>query len=141
MLGRRVVLVISIALLGSLLGPARVFADPPGLPSLFYGTVDVLRADLSGAQVVAYVRGVEAGRCSVRQVGALGPTYVIDVVADDPSTVPTEGGQTGDRITFRVRLSTDSTYTMVQTANWLSGGIEKLDLESPRVNLPLIRRS
>ena len=127
----RVLMIAAVSMLG-LLGVVSVEAAPPGLQSMFYGTVHVHgQMPLSTAEVVAYVGGVEAGRTEIGQVPSLGATYTLDVSADDPETTEVEGGAEGDSLRFVVELPGDIAYTMVQTAKWRRGTATPLDLSSP----------
>ena len=132
--------IVALLLLG-LLVSIGVQAEPPGLPSMFYGTVRVYgQMPLSSAEVVAYVGGVEAGRTEIGQVPSLGATYTLDVKADDPGTPEVEGGADGDSVRFAVELPGGLTYSMAQKALWHRGSATPLDLSSPLVVLPLVVR-
>ena len=124
-----------------LLGLVGVQAGPPGLPSMFYGTVYVHgEMPLSSADVVAYVGNVQVGRAQIGQVSSLGATYALDASADDPGTGEVEGGTEGDRVRFVVELAGGPSHTMVQKGVWHRGTATSLDLSSPLVVLPLILR-
>jgi hypothetical protein len=118
-----------------------VQAAPPGLPSVFYGTVSVSPSIPNGSNVVAFINGAEYGRTDIRYDAVKGSVYVLDVRADNPDTPEREGGRNGDRLTFAVHLATGGQVSMAQGATWQSGVPLQLDLsQNASIFVPLILR-
>ncbi|MBM3188203.1 MAG: hypothetical protein FJZ90_05710 [Chloroflexi bacterium] len=131
-------LLVSIVFLFAVVG-ANVQAAPPGLPNVFYGTVQIGSEIPSDAVVVATVKGAEAVRAPVRQESVLGTVYVIDVPADDPETPEIEGGRPGDDVVFSVESPGGRQYTMLPIGTWRGGSATPLNLTAQHVvRLPLI---
>lgn len=118
-----------------------VEAAPPGLPTVFYGTVRTGLDVPEGATVFAMIGNVELARTTVRQEAMLGSVYVLDVPADDADTPEIEGGRSGDAISFGIELPNGVRYTMIQTGTWQGGTATQIDLTAKHViRLPLIIR-
>lgn len=131
---------LTIACVLALVG-AGVEAAPPGLPTVFYGTVRTGIGVPEGATVFAMVGDVELARATVRQEAMLGSVYVLDVPADDSDTPEIEGGRAGDAVSFGIELPNGMRYTMIQTGTWQGGTATQIDLTAKHViRLPLIIR-
>ena len=129
-----------LGLIMLLLPALAVKAAPPGLPAVFYGTVEIRDSQVpSGSLVRAYVGDREFGRAVVQQNASLGSVYLLKVRADDPDTGDIEGGRDGDAVTFAVELFGESRYTMVQARTWQGGTAVETNLSSHcYLTLPLI---
>ena len=137
---RRVYLVVSplVFLATLLLGQATVSADPPSLPAVFYGKVDLTNYT-PDSRIAAFVSGLQVGSAAIRQDATYGLVYVLDVPADDPNIPGLDGGQVGSKVTFAVRMPWGTTTNLIQTAVWQGGGSWSLDLaDRARIRLPLI---
>lgn len=132
------IITVSAVLMSSL--ASGVAAAPPGLPTVFYGTVKTSYGQIPpGSLVRAFIEGSEFCQADIQQDPLLGSVYVIQVLADDPDTQEVEGGRSGDLISFAVELPGDGSYTMIQTCTWESGAAIELNLSSECVlTLPLI---
>lgn len=129
------------AIVALLVSARGVQAGPPGLPSVFYGTVEIGDEIPPGTLVLAFIGGVGFGHALVKHDPLLGPVYILDVRADDPDTIQVEGGQSGDRVAFTVWLPDRRTYATIQRKAWQGGVAAELDLSSTcSVVLPLIVR-
>lgn len=98
-------------------------AEPPTLPSTFYGraTIDGNPAPL-GAAVTAVVNGVVMTTTTVLDNGIV--VYQINIPGDDPLTQPQlEGGRNGDTVVFQV-----AGQPALPTAIWNQDRVTKLDL-------------
>ena len=132
---------IFAAVVALLLPLPGVQAAPPGLPSVFYGTVDIRDDIPPGALVLAFAGSVACGQALVKHDPVLGTVYIVDVRADDPDTIQVEGGVAGDDVAFTVWLPDRRTYTMIQSDTWQGGVAAELNLSSIcSVVLPLIVR-
>jgi hypothetical protein len=139
---RRIRTALTFAAVVALLVPLPgVQAAPPGLPSVFYGTVDTGDEIPPGALVLASIGSVGCGQALVKHDPALGTVYILDVRADDPDTIQVEGGVVGDDVAFTVWLPDRRTYPMIQSETWQGGVAAELNLSSTcSVVLPLIVR-
>jgi len=126
---------VALALLVPL---ATVYALPPALPAVFYGTVDAGQS-LEGATVEAKVGDVSCGSTVVRNDPQLGWVYVLNVIADDPDTPALEGGKQGEAVTFDVRLADGRVLGVPKASAWYGGAAEERHLRAYRYAvLPLI---
>ncbi len=118
-----------------------VLAGPPGLPSVFYGTVRTQGIVPGGSVVRSYIRGTAYGQASVQQDAQLGAVYSLNVPADDPETPGIEGGRDGDPVTFRLEFPGGDEFIMLQQGTWHQGVPSLLHLSSyAGLALPLIIR-
>jgi hypothetical protein len=134
----RIVIFALVLMATMLLSQMAVWADPPSLPAVFYGRLD-LASYTPNSRIVAYVSGVQVGSTVIREDGTYGLVYVLDVPADDPNTPGLDGGQLGDKVTFALQMPWGTIYSLMQTATWQGGGSWQVDLaDRSRIRLPLI---
>jgi len=114
-------------------------AQPPPIPSSFYGTVKSNGSNIPlPANVSAWIDGIKYAETSVI-VFDLDTVYKIDIPGDILSTPEIEGGKPGDLVTFQVNNDFVS-----QTSTWQSGTNIELNLSivqldgSYKLNLPTI---
>lgn len=120
-------LAIPLAILLIVLTATAAWAQPPPLPSSFYGAVQATRDDLSTGATVSAAVGGEA----YAQTNLIYEDdewfFALDVPADDPTTEAIEGGRPGDTVTFLVNDQP------VATAEWQSGANMRVDLVVPEL--------
>jgi hypothetical protein len=98
-------------------------AAPPGLPSSFWGTVDLEGLTLTpDMRVYTYVEDVLCGEGSVFWHEGQAH-YRVHAAADDPGTDVRGGGRPGDMVRFRV-----AGIDMPQVGIWQGGTNVRLDL-------------
>jgi hypothetical protein len=114
-------------------------AQPPPIPSSFYGTVKSNGSNVSlPTKVSAWIDGIKYAETSVIVFNS-DTVYKIDIPGDILTTPEIEGGKPGDLITFQVNNDFAS-----QTGNWQSGTNIELNLSifkldgSYKLNLPTI---
>lgn len=114
-------------------------AQPPPIPSSFYGTVKSNGSNVPlPAQVSAWIDGTKYAETSII-VFNTDTVYKIDIPGDILSTPEIEGGKPGDLITFQVNNDFAS-----QTGTWQSGTNLELNLSifqldgSYKLFLPII---
>jgi hypothetical protein len=122
--------------------PTSVQAEPPPLPSSFYGTVKVDGKDApSGTSITAWIKGVNYGDPATVAIYNGNTVFSISVPGDELSTPQIEGGVRGDVVQFRI-----DNQTTDQQGVWKSGTNVQLDLSSgtgmdrAHVYLPLMMR-
>ena len=131
---------VAMLVVVAFVGP-QVEAEPPGLPTVFYGTVGIGSAIPSDARVTVSIGGRELAEAKVREESILGTVYGIDVPADDADTPDREGGRDGEAVTFQIELPNGRRYGTMQTGVWQGGTAMQLDLTARHsVRLPLIIR-
>lgn len=115
------------------------FAQPPPIPSSFYGTVKSNGSNVPlPAQVSAWIDGIKYAETSVIVFNS-DTVYKIDIPGDILTTPEIEGGKSGDLITFQVNNDFAS-----QTGTWQSGTNLELNLSifqldgSYKLFLPII---
>ena len=115
------------------------FAQPPPMPSSFYGTVKSNGSNIPlPAQVSAWIDGVKYAETSVIVFNS-DTVYKIDIPGDILTTPEIEGGKPGDLITFQVNNDFAN-----QTGTWQSGTNIELNLSifqldgSYKLFLPII---
>ena len=102
---------------------------PPPLPSSFYGTVQSDSGILNAQDIVsAAINETEYAQTNLVQDNSQW-VYTLKVPADNPSTEPVEGGQSGDTVTFYL----DNNPTG-QTAVWQSGTNKQVNLLIPNTS-------
>jgi hypothetical protein len=138
----RLALVSGFILIGLLLSVSQALAEPPPLPSSFYGTVKVDGKNLpAGTIISAWIDGVSFGVPAVVQTYQGDTVYSLDVPGDEKDTTLIEGGVAGDVIQFRI-----GDQLAAQHGAWQSGTNAPLDLSYSTANdqqylfLPLITK-
>jgi hypothetical protein len=140
-LKRFLVLVVITAITGTalLLTLAGARADgPPGIPSSFYGVIEVNGAKVPTDTIItAWISGTNYVVGLIEDHGTF-TSYSVDVPDDDLSTVHIkEGGVYSDVVQFRIKG-----ISAAQTGRWVSGTNTRLDLTFliKYTFLPVLRR-
>jgi hypothetical protein len=117
MVKNRYLLVAVLIVLGLLLGAVQAgSAQPPPMPSSFYGTVKADGSNVSPLTLVsAWINGVKYAESQV-MIFNTDTVYALDVPGDIVGTPEIEGGKPGDVITFRI-----GNTPAHQTGTWQSG--------------------
>ena len=115
------------------------FAEPPPMPSSFYGTVKANGSNVPlSTKISAWIDGVKYTETSVIVFNS-DTVYNLDVPGDIISTPEIEGGKPGDLITFSI-----NGVFANQTGTWQSGTNIELNLSiiqpdgSFKLYLPII---
>jgi hypothetical protein len=100
-----------------------VFAEPPPLPSSFYGTVKVNGSNVAvDMKISAWINGVQYAETTVLMYSG-DTAYRLDVPGDINDTTEIEGGQPGDTIIFNI-----GNQMADQNGTWKTGTNVNLDL-------------
>ena len=140
---RRITKFLIIGVLIFCLRPVSATADPPQIPSSFYGTVKINGVNVQpGTTITAIVNNTEFTKEIEAELYNGDSVYAIIVPGDDPETGGDPDGGTKDAVvTFKI-----GNTIAEQTGTWISGAIENIDLtaimESGTIEtyLPLIIR-
>ena len=118
----KVILVVILALTCSLALATGVGAVPP-LPSSFYGTVKLNKANVpDGTVVSAWIRGSKYAETQTLTYQG-DSVYAVRVPGDDLETPQIEGGVEGDTVIFMV-----GEVAAIETGTWHSGTDVELNL-------------
>jgi hypothetical protein len=115
--------VLLLALLVGMLIPATALAVQPP-PATWWGqlTIDGVPA-ADGTVINAVIEEKNYATCPTFTYEGQPGFYLCEVYGDDPDTVPVEGGQPGQTVTFKV-----DGITIAETVIWHSGVFKRLDL-------------
>lgn len=122
LLGNLAIVVLSFLIVG------KGFAQPPPMPSSFYGTVKANGSNVPlSTKVAAWIDGVKYAETSVIEPNG-DTVYNLDVPGDNSGTPEIEGGKPGELITFSINNDFTS-----QTGTWQSGTNTELNLSVSQV--------
>lgn len=108
-----------------------VSADPPPMPSSFFGTVKMNDKNVPLNTVVsAWINGVQYADTKVSMYSG-DTVYSLNVPGDIDGTPGIEGGRPGDVIVFMI-----GNQSADQTGTWQSGTSVELDLSSDLIPPP-----
>ncbi len=118
------VLIYLMILVILIIYPSNALAEPPPLPSSFYGTVKVDGKNVpTGTSITAWIRGVRYGAPATVTLYKNDTVFSLSIPGDELSTEQVEGGVGGDVVQFRI-----GNQPIDQQGSWKSGTNIQLNL-------------